>query len=453
MQTAYALLVGWGAVALLGGAAACGTSSDDAPPASGGSAGNTGNTAGAGGSALSGTGGAAGPGGMTGDSGRAAGGSSGRASAAGAGGSKNTSGAGGKSGSGGSAMNEAGAPGTAGSEDNPLANPDDGPAAGNPAGACDIPAEAGLEDSSAPDHVVGTGTPESCTGDAVVAAVAAGGVITFDCGKEPITITLTEPAKVFNDASDKVVLDGGGKVTLSGGGTTRILYMNTCDEAQHWTTEHCDDQPYPELTVQNITFTNGNAKAYGIDTDGGGGAIYASGGRFKAVNTRFLRQRLRRYGAGRGWLRARVPAVGRQAGVRRRQHVRWRRRLRQYVLERRRHQQHRRVLDDHQQPLSYNHAIGNGGNPADSGTPGGGSGGAIYNDGNTMTLSICGSLIEHNDVKAYGSAIFFVSNDMTGTLRIHDSVIRENTGGGWNVLPGISMHDTTVQDIQNSTIE
>jgi hypothetical protein len=42
---------------------------------------------------------------------------------------------------------------------------------------------------------------------------------------------------------------------------------------------------------------------------------------------------------------------------------------------------------------------------------------------------------------------------MTGTLRIHDSTIVNNMGGGWNVLPGISMHDTTVQDIVNSTIE
>ena len=33
-------------------------------------------------------------------------------------------------------------------------------------------------------------------------------------------------------------------------------------------------------------------------------------------------------------------------------------------------------------------AIGDGANPAESGTPGGGSGGAIYNDGNTFTLTL-----------------------------------------------------------------
>ena len=41
--------------------------------------------------------------------------------------------------------------------------------------------------------------------------------------------------------------------------------------------------------------------------------------------------------------------------------------------------------------FSGNRAIGTGRNPARGGTPGGGSGGAIYNDGNRMALSITGS--------------------------------------------------------------
>ena len=39
---------------------------------------------------------------------------------------------------------------------NPLTDPTEGPAAGNPEGDCAIPAEAGPEDTSSPDHVVGT---------------------------------------------------------------------------------------------------------------------------------------------------------------------------------------------------------------------------------------------------------------------------------------------------------
>ena len=90
---------------------------------------------------------------------------------------------------------------------------------------------------------------------------------------------------------------------------------------------------------------------------------------------------------------------------------------------------------------------------AKSGTPGGGSGGAIYNDGNTMTLSLCGCLLEFNQVNAYGSAIFFVTDDMTGNMSIENSVIRDNIGGSWYALPGISMLDATRCDTVNSTIE
>jgi hypothetical protein len=96
--------------------------------------------------------------------------------------------------------------------------------------------------------------------------------------RDPITITLTETAKVFNDRGPRIVIDGGGKVTLSGGGRVRILYQNTCDQAQVWTSDHCQDQDTPALTVQNLTFADGNAK--GITAEGGGGgAIFVRGGR------------------------------------------------------------------------------------------------------------------------------------------------------------------------------
>ena len=66
------------------------------------------------------------------------------------------------------------------------------------------------------------------------------------------------------------MLDGGGKVTLSGGGRRRILYMNTCDAAQVHTTSHCQDQDHPRLTVQNLTFVDGNST--GDMTEGGAAA-------------------------------------------------------------------------------------------------------------------------------------------------------------------------------------
>ena len=169
---------------------------------------------------------------------------------------------------------------------NPLQDPVHGPPAGNQDGNSAIPSVAGLEDVTNPDQVVGTGNPQSCTCDAFVDAVAKGGKIVFDCGPDPVTIEMDRPAKVFNDANPEIVIDGGGLITLSGGGKTRILYMNTCDEDQHWTTSHCQNQDHPSLTVQNLTFVNGNSTS---ETEyDGGGATWIRGGRFKIVNCRFF---------------------------------------------------------------------------------------------------------------------------------------------------------------------
>ncbi len=336
---------------------------------------------------------------------------------------------------------------------NPLSNPEDGPPAGNPNGNSPVPPEAGPADVSDPDHIVGNGTPESCTADAFISAVAQGGRIVFDCGPEPVMITLDRPAKVFNDADPDVVIDGGGLVTLSGGGRTRILYMNTCDQNQHWTTSHCQNQDLPRLTVQNITFADGNSRAE--DEYDGGGAIWVRGGRFRAVNCRFFNNTCDSLGPDTGGAAIRVfsqynnlpvyivnctfggaPGFGNfgsNGGGLSSIGVSW------------------TIINS---LFSYNRATGNGGNPSQNGTPGGGSGGAIYNDGNTMTLTILGTLIEKNKVNAYGSAIFFVTNDHTGDIRIDNSVIRENTGGSWYpVYPGISMHDDTRCVVTNSVIE
>src|SRR5258705_210989 len=145
-------------------------------------------------------------------------------------------------------------------------------------------------DTSHPDHVIGTGTPASCTSAAVVTAVAAGGVITFKCGPAPVTITMTATAKVRNDHGSRVVIDGGGLVTLSGVGKRRILYLDTCDKAQIWTTSHCDNQSTPRLTVQNITFTKGNSTGQTFE-GGGGGAIFDRGGRLAVINAKFTDNR------------------------------------------------------------------------------------------------------------------------------------------------------------------
>lgn len=336
---------------------------------------------------------------------------------------------------------------------NPLQNPNDGPAAGNPDGKSPVPMEAGPEDVSKPDQVIGAGTPESCTCQNFVDAVAKGGKITFNCGSQPVTIIMNKPAKVFNDANKEVIIDGGGLITLSGGGKTRILYMNTCDQNQHWTTDHCQNQETPHLTVQNITFADGNSTAETEYT--GGGAIWVRGGRFKAVNCRFFNNACQHEGpdVGGGAICVfsqynNLPVYlvnctfggaegygnfGSNGGGISSIGVSW------------------TIINS---LLSYNKAVGAGGNPAQKNTPGGGSGGAIYNDGNKMTLTILGTKIENNQVNAYGSAIFFVTNDHTGDIRIDNSEIRNNTGGSWYpVYPGISMHSDTKCVVTKSVIE
>jgi len=79
--------------------------------------------------------------------------------------------------------------------DNPLTDPESGPPAGNPDGSCSVPDDARPADVSNPTTVVGDGTPQSCSSAAFVEAVADGGVITFDCGPDPVTITLDETAR------------------------------------------------------------------------------------------------------------------------------------------------------------------------------------------------------------------------------------------------------------------
>ncbi|HET9649165.1 MAG TPA: DUF4082 domain-containing protein, partial [Microlunatus sp.] len=169
-------------------------------------------------------------------------------------------------------------------------------APGNPAGTATVPAGMGVEDVSAPDHVIGDGTPASCTSAAFLSAVTAGGVITFNCGPSPKTIVLTQTAKVRN-STKKLVIDGGGTVTLSGGGANRILYTDTCDTSLGSVSGNCLYAPSgPQVTVQNITFADGNATNAGYVSPGdtnqgsnGGGGIFQLGGRLKVVRSVFVR--------------------------------------------------------------------------------------------------------------------------------------------------------------------
>jgi hypothetical protein len=234
-------------------------------------------------------------------------------------------------------------------------------------------------------------------------------------------------------------------------GQRRILYMNTCDQNLVWTTPACQNQEYPQVTVQNITFTDGNASDETIPE---GGAIYARGGRIKIVNSRFFSNICADVGSdtaggaiysteqyqglpvyvvhstfgGESSLSNTCSNGGALGSI----GVSW------------------TIINS---LLTYNQAVGNGGNPAANGTPGGGSGGAIYNDGDTMVLAISGSQLSYNQVNAFGSAIIFVSDNLTGSIAITDSTITGNTGGSWYpTYPQISNEVSTPITVANSDI-
>jgi hypothetical protein len=322
--------------------------------------------------------------------------------------------------------------------------------AGNPNGHAFVPLAARAVGTSHPTRVVGSGTAASYTSRAVVSAVARGGIITFSCGPAPVTILMTATAKVRN-TSHSVVLDGGGKVTLSGGGVRRILYQNTCDPRQTWTTSHCDNQEWPRLVVQNITFTDGYSPVRQTPTSNyGGGAIFAEGGQLKVVNSRFTGNRCYRFG----------PDLG---GAAIRALDQWRHRPLFITSDTFRGGRCSNggalssigvswtVLNS---VMTGNRAIGWGQNPQRPGTRGGGSGGAIYNDGNTINLKIEGTIIKDNHAREGGGAIFFVSDDNTGSLRIQRSTLRHNPSGQFHTFgyPGIFFHSRGHPIVTRSTI-
>jgi hypothetical protein len=320
-------------------------------------------------------------------------------------------------------------------------------APGNPNGVA-LPPQAQLVDTARPDRVVGNGTPASCTSRAVVDAVSAGGVITFDCGPNPHTIVMTETAKVVN-TSRTVVLDGAGRVTLSGADQRRILYMNTCDPAQIWTTSHCQNQDHPQLTIQRMRFTGGNSTGE-LTEGGGGGAVFVRGGQLRVLESVFTANRCDPTGPDLGGGALRV--------------------LSQY--------EHRPAIvatstfdanscsngaalssigvswQVYNSVFTRNHAIGDGANPQRPGTPGGGSGGAIYLDGNLFDLDLVGSIVRDNTAREGGGAIFFVSNDRSGQLRITSSTLQRNPSAGFETrgYPGIFFLGSGTPQVTNSTI-
>jgi len=318
-----------------------------------------------------------------------------------------------------------------------------------------VPKAARAVDTSRPDHVIGHGSPASCTSRKVVAAVAKGGVITFRCGPDPVVIRMYHTAKVVNGhgpasairPTRRVVIDGGGLVTLSGMGTRRILYQDTCDQKQVWVTDHCDDQAFPRLVLQNLTFADGNSTGSHVE-GGGGGAVLDRGGQLKIVNTTFVDNRCDRTGPDLGGAAVRALSQFHGRPV--------------YVVG----STFRGGRCSNGSGLSSigvswtvlnsrfvgNRATGIGANPQPAGSPGGGSGGAIYTDGNDYRLVVAGTLMRHNHAREGGGAIFYVSNDLSGTLHLRWSTLTHNVSARFETRPGIYYLGHGPIDVHHSVI-
>jgi hypothetical protein len=340
----------------------------------------------------------------------------------------------------------------------PTTNPNGGPPAGYPDGHASVPSAGQAEDISSPTTVVGTGSASTCTADAFIAAVRKGGVITFNCGSDPATIILSSPAIVFNDTGPKTVIDGGGKITLSGGTSSRILYMATCDNSHGGYPSgsgDCNTNAGVQLVVQNLTFVDGSAKDI-ADTNnaGGGGAIYAQGGSLKVVNCRFFNNVCAPLGSdvGGGAIRKLDYLVAPGAGPARPVWivnstfgggatlgnscanggalssigVSW------------------NIYNSY---FANNTAVGNGANSGN-----GGNGGAIYNDGNEIVMDTESSLLENNHANEGGSAMFFVSNDKSGSIAVKNSITRNNPKGTFETSPGFYVQAKAPMDTTGSQI-
>ncbi len=259
-----------------------------------------------------------------------------------------------------------------------------------PAATCDEPATP--VDTSHPTAVVGGGTPESCTETELATKVAGGGVITFNCGSAPITITLTSELAVTNDTT----IDGGGLVTLSGNNQTRILHIKSA-----W------NLATPLLTVQHLNFTEGftTDAANTHSTAEGGAAIFEDGGSLTVIDCTFSHNQCAQSGQDVSGGAINGQGVGTLI-------------IQDSVFADNSGSNGGAVGTQDESVtivntvFSNNSANGTGGNPGN-----GGDGGALSYDGAMIPLSLCGDRFVNNRAGAQGGAIFRVAyNDEPSTI-------------------------------------
>lgn len=318
--------------------------------------------------------------------------------------------------------------------------------AGNPNGSCraGIPARGQPVNTSTPTTVVGTGTAASCTFTALRAAVTTGGIVTFNCGAGAVVIPVT--ATMIVPTNKNTVIDGGNKITLDGGNTAQIM---SWDGGNFRANNN-------SLTLQHITLINGKkTPSQAIPTapapcsqgwdDGQGGAIYMKDGNLVVIDSIFMNNQAAPLGPDTGG--GAIYVLGSKNGVM----------IAGSTFSNNKAANGAGVgtlfaqLDVYNSLFTGNNASGNGANYDDATqcsvmnngqneVGSGGNGGALYNDGASVNVTLCGDAILTNKAgaNAFGGGLFFTSNDMNGTLTITDTTMSGNAGGSWtNATTGV----------------
>jgi hypothetical protein len=323
------------------------------------------------------------------------------------------------------------------------------PGAGNPNGSCStaLPARAQPVDTSNPTSVVGTGTEESCTFSQLKTAAALGGVITFNCGSNQVTILISSTLNL--PTNKNTVIDGGNRITLDGGNAVQIISFKGDDFM-------VNDMG---LTLQHITLINGKATpTEKIPTrpapcsqgwnDGEGGAVYMQDGNLTIIDSIFADHTAAPLGPDTGG--GAIYILGSKRGVM----------IVGSTFTRNSGSNAGAVgclfaeLNVYNSLFTNNTALGNGANYDDDSkcsfinndqheVGSGGNGGALYSDGTSKNVTLCGNAILNNKAGqgAFGGGLFFTSNDMGGTLTIRDTTMTGNTGGSWTVVASGSVDD------------
>ncbi len=283
-------------------------------------------------------------------------------------------------------------------------------------GTC--PAPVAASDVSAPTTVVGTGTAASCTEAALDRALAAAGVITFDCGPDPHTIRLGAEKRITRPT----VIDGKGIITLSGGGVTRLMAIvgdfgpndarvtlqNLTIADGRAADRGCGvlRRGHGVLTLFQVTFRNNHCTQTGEDL--AGGAVFSQEGHTFIVGCVFENNSAASGGAV-GNLRSNLTIVNSR--------------------------------------FVGNRATGRGGNP-----PSGGNGGAVSSDGldirRPAPFEICGSRFTMNQAGDNGGALFKFSYPGERTA-IDRSTFDGNTAAR---QAGAIYHQASPLVLTNSTV-